>query len=422
MIALARELAPPVVITTTTHLGTWQTKLADRHHILSSLETLKQIDFTSPEVILLTGPPSDDDRLAGLDPANLDALFDLCRERGFSLLIEADGGRQLPLKAPARYEPAIPPWVDQVVVMAGLTGLGKPLDEQTVHRPEIYAQLAQLPLGETIGVAHAASVLASKHGGLKGIPEKASRSLFLNQAEEEVVQARGTRLAEALTEVYDRVLIGSLAQPNQDGPIFSAISNTAGIILAAGGSERLGQPKQLLDWCGRPFVIQVAQTALTAGLDPVIVVTGANQAEVEAALLNLPVQCVFNSAWVSGQSTSMKVGLDALPDHCDRVMFLLSDQPQLSPLLIRQLIERHNVKRAPITAPMMRERRGNPVLFGRETFEILRSIRGDKGGRGTFNVFKVDHVPWIDDRCLLDVDQIRDLETLKRRYFGFEQG
>lgn len=416
MIALARELTPPVVMTTTTHLCTRQAKLADSHHILSSVEALKQIDLSSLEIILLTGPPNDEDRLESLDPATLDALFDLCCEQGFSLLIEADGARQLPLKAPAEYEPVIPAWVDQVVVIAGLTGLGKPLDEQTVHRPEIYSQLAKLPLGDIIDIEHAARVLAASTGGLKGVPEKASRILFLNQADDEISQARGARMAERLAEVYDRVLIGSLAQPNKDWPIFSAHSKTAGIILAAGGSERLGQPKQLLDWCGVPFVVQVAQTALLAGLDPVIMVTGANQAEVEAALGSLPVRCVFNPEWASGQSTSMRVGLGALADNCDRVMFLLSDQPQNSPLLIRQLIERHNVKRAPITAPMMRDRRGNPVLFGRGAFAALRTITGDQGGRGVFNQFLVDWLPWIDDRVLLDVDQNGDYEKLITAY------
>ncbi|MFU8826304.1 MAG: nucleotidyltransferase family protein, partial [Brevefilum sp.] len=208
--------------------------------------------------------------------------------------------------------------------------------------------------------------------------------------------------------------------PTEDGPVFSVHSKTAGIILAAGGSERLGQPKQLLDWCGRPFVSQVAQNALTAGLDPVIVVIGAHRELVESAMGDLPVKIEFNPNWEKGQSTSMRAGLSALPERSDRAMFLLSDQPQISPVLIRSLIERHNARRGPITAPMMRERRGNPVLFGRETFGYLKSVEGDKGGRAAFNAYRVDHVPWIDDRCQLDVDQVRDFEQLIDAYFCIE--
>jgi len=421
MVALANELSQPVVMTTTTHLGVWQAKLADYHQILTSPDALESIDFSVANTLLLTGPSHDDDRLSAPDPDSLDRIFHICRARDYTLLVEADGARQLPLKAPAAYEPVVPPWVDWVVVMAGLAGLGKSLDKETVHRPDIFAQLANIEIGDEISIDCVAQVLASPHGGLKGIPASASRTLFLNQAEGEISQARGARLANRLTRVFDRVLIGSLDQPTPDGPIFSASSQTAGLILAAGGSERLGQPKQLLDWCGRPFVTQVATTALAAGLDPVIVVTGSNQAEIEAALNKLPVECVHNPDWALGQSTSMKVGLNALPTRCDRVMFLLSDQPQVSPLLIRQIIERHNEKRAPITAPMMRERRGNPVLFGKETFEVLRSVTGDKGGRGAYHAFKVDQLPWIDDRCLFDVDQAGGIEALKRQYFKDER-
>ena len=419
MFELAGELTTPVFLTTSTHMGEWQADLADQHHVITSAEELQKINFNNGKTVLLTGPVSTDQRLSSVDPTILEGIYKHCRTHGYSLLIEADGARQRPLKAPAAYEPVIPHWVDQVVVMAGLGGLGKPLDSDSVHRPEIFARLAGLKLGEEICVTHMAQVLISPSGGLKGIPEGVSRILFLNQAEGEIRTAQGARLASILDDVFDRVLIGSLQQPHNEGPISSTNSRTAGIILAAGGSERLGQPKQLLAWRGVPFVRQVVQTALFAGLDPLIVVTGSDRVAVEGALSDLPVKCVHNPDWVTGQSSSMRVGLDSLPKRCDRVMFLLSDQPQVSPLLISQLIERHNQQRAPITAPMMRERRGNPVLFGKETFGILQMVSGDKGGRAAFNKFKVDTLPWIDDRALLDVDQVSDYDELMRAYFDF---
>ena len=419
MFELATELIAPVFLTTTTHLGAWQANLADQHHVITSEEELKKINLNNAKTVLLTGPVSTDQRLSGVDPTILEGIYKDCRTHGYTLLIEADGARQRPLKAPAAYEPVIPPWVDQVVVMAGLGGLGKALDSNSVHRPEIFARLAGLGLGEEIRVTHLAQVLGSQFGGLKGIPETVSQILFLNQAEGEIRMAQGARLAPTLEDDFDRILIGSLQQPHDEGPVFSAHSQTAGIILAAGGSERLGQPKQLLTWQGVPFVRQVAQTALSAGLNPLIVVTGSDRMAVEGALSGLPVKCVYNPDWVTGQSGSMRVGLASLPECCDRVMFLLSDQPQVSPLLISQLIERHNQQRAPITAPMMRERRGNPVLFGKETFGILQMVSGDKGGRAAFSKFKVDTLPWIDDRALLDVDQVSDYDKLMRDYFDF---
>lgn len=417
MFALAGELPPPVVLTTTTHLGAWQAQFAETHHILAFPDSLQKFDEFDVRSVLLTGPVDVNERLTGLDGQILQAVHQYCAARGHSLLIEADGARQKPLKAPADYEPVIPSWVDHVVVMAGLSGLGKTLDANSVHRPEMFANIADLKPGEEIRVEHLVRVLGSALGGLKGIPEGAGRSLFLNHAEGEVRMAQGARIARELCKIYDRVLVGSMHHPGGDGPIFSAHSRTAGIILAAGGSERLGQPKQLLGWYGVPFVVQVAKNAISAGLAPIHVVTGADHALVENALADLPVQCIYNPHWAEGQSTSMITGLAALPTRCERVMFLLSDQPQISPLLIRQLIERHDVQRGPITAPMVQGQRGNPVLFGRETFDALKAISGDKGGRGVFSKYKVDYVTWIDRRDALDVDQEGDIDKLRRAYY-----
>jgi molybdenum cofactor cytidylyltransferase len=116
----------------------------------------------------------------------------------------------------------------------------------------------------------------------------------------------------------------------------------------------------------------------------------------------------------------MRSGLASLPDNVDSTVFLLCDQPHISPLLIRSLIERRAETRAPIVAPTTGGKRGNPVLFGRETFEALMTVTGDRGGRAVFNQFNVEWLPWVDSRIALDVDQPGDEEILYRAYFGFE--
>jgi molybdenum cofactor cytidylyltransferase len=412
MFALARALEPPVILTTTTHLGAWQAGLADAHHILDSFEAIHRIDFELPEVSLLTRAAGEDARLGGLSEDVLALVFQRCKEMTIPLLIEADGARQRSLKAPADYEPAIPKWVTGVVVMAGLGGLGKPLDEETVHRPDVFAELSGCELGAPVRAVHLKTVLASEQGGLKGIPEDARRILFLNQAEGNRLEEIGFRLAREHLGAYDRVLVGSLRQPGQEGPIFSVHTRTAGVILAAGGSERMGRPKQLLDWCGVPFIRQIALNALEAGLAPLIAVTGADQDQVERALAGLDVICVYNPDWTEGQSTSMQAGLAALPEDIDSMLFLLSDQPQIGPNLIRQLLARFAAQRQPITAPRVRGQRANPVLFSREAFDALRQVAGDRGGRAVFDQFKVDWLDWADERILLDVDQPGDYERL----------
>ncbi len=91
--------------------------------------------------------------------------------------------------------------------------------------------------------------------------------------------------------------MGSLQKPTHVESVFSVRSKVAGVILAAGGSQRLGRPKQLLDWQGQPFIAKVAQNASDAGLTPLIVVTGAESEAVKAVLTGLPVTVVHNPDW-----------------------------------------------------------------------------------------------------------------------------
>ena len=85
-------------------------------------------------------------------------------------------------------------------------------------------------------------------------------------------------------------------------------------------------------------------------------------------------------------------------------IFLLADQPQITASILRALIEKHAAGLYPILAPMVMDRRANPVLFDRSTFQDLLSIQGDVGGRAIFHKHQVEYLPWHDDRLLLDVD------------------
>lgn len=417
MFALAKELDQRVVLTTTTHLGAWQAALADEHVVVEHVEDVQSLTFTDNKIVLVTGPTGNDERLEAPDDVLLQALKSLCKRTQITMLIEADGAKLRNLKAPAAYEPVVPAWVEKVVVVAGLGGLGKPLNADSVHRPEFFSTISKRPIGEPISVHDLVTVLGSEKGGLQGIPEDSQRYLFLNQAEGYVLKAKGGRIACQLRNSYDRILIGSLHQPGQTGPVFSVHAPTAGVILAAGGSTRLGQPKQLQAWVGKPFIVQVVQNALAAGLAPLIVVTGADREQIESALRGFSITLVHNKDWAEGQSTSMRTGLDSLPDSIGSAIFLLSDQPHIPATLIRQLIETYSESHKSITAPMAGGQRANPVLFARETFGALRSVTGDKGGRAVFNRFEVDWLAWVDDRILMDVDTDKDLNLLKTAYF-----
>jgi molybdenum cofactor cytidylyltransferase len=414
---LARELPPPVIVTATTHLHVDQIKLADSHWVGEKLENLIDLEDNLCGVMLITGPV-DGDRTKGLDKHLMSRLRAVCDDHALPLLIEADGSRQHPLKAPAEHEPPIPEFVETVVVVAGLSGLGKPLTEKYVHRVGRFRRLVQLPSKrvdespgeEIITPKMIVKVLTHPEGGLKNIPAKARRVALLNQADTPELQSIGGKMTRDLLAAFDAVLVGTLEHSN-----LQTFERTAGIVLAAGESRRFGQPKQLLDYHGQPFVRTVAQTALSAGLSPVIVVTGANAGQVEAAIHDLPITINRNPDWKDGQSTSLKTGLEALPGEIGAAIFLLADQPQVTPTVLRALVEQHSADLAPIVAPLVAGQRANPVLFDRVTFPDLLALTGDVGGRAIFSKYPVNYLPWHDEDLLVDVDTKDDYQNLKER-------
>ena len=407
---LARQFKKSVLVTTSTHLSDAQAASGDLQIALQSKGDVESLDAGKlPKVTIATGPFRNGVRVGGPDSKTLHALSDLGRKGSIPLLIEADGARLRALKAPAEHEPAIPEFVDAVIVVAGLSGLGKPLNHDSVHRPERFAELSELKIGDEITSGAMLSVLHHETGGLKNIPKGAQRILLLNQADSPELEATARRMARDLLSAYNAIWIGAL----QKTPFLAAVFEpVAGILLAAGESKRFGQPKALLDWRGKPFVRHAAETALSAGLEPVIVVTGPEAGKVEEALAGIPIKVVHNSGWQQGQSSSVKIGLAALPARTGAAIFLVVDQPQLPAALIESLTEEHAASLAPIISPMVDDHRANPVLFDRITFTDFESLQGDVGGRAIFSRHAVRWLPWVDSSLALDVDTPEDYQRL----------
>jgi molybdenum cofactor cytidylyltransferase len=175
----------------------------------------------------------------------------------------------------------------------------------------------------------------------------------------------------------------------------------------------MGQPKPLLLWRGELFIRHIARTALGAGLSPVVIVAGEHTAEIHAAVADLPISLIHNPDWKAGQSTSVRCGLRALPDTIGSAIFLLADQPHIPIELVKALQDQHAQSLSPIVAPLIDDRRGNPVLFDRVTFADLLSLTGDVGGRAVFARHPIAFVPWHDANLLLDVDTPEDYQRLR---------
>jgi len=193
----------------------------------------------------------------------------------------------------------------------------------------------------------------------------------------------------------------------------------AAVILAAGGSTRFGAPKQLLPWQGRPLIAHVADMAWMAGLSPVVVVVGAEADQTVPALAGRDVCVLRNYRWQEGMSTSLSLGVAALPSTVEAAVFLPVDQPLVDARFLRSLVTYWQQHNAGIVVPVGREgRRGTPVLFTRRFFPELAQISGDIGGRTLFAQYSDDLVtmPVADPEVLTDVDTPVAYEALLARH------
>lgn len=162
----------------------------------------------------------------------------------------------------------------------------------------------------------------------------------------------------------------------------------AAVLLAAGGSSRFGEPKQLLDWEGRPLIAHLADVAWAAGLDPVIVVLGAEAERIAPVLAERPVQILRNYRWQAGIGTSVQLGVAAAAAS-PAAIFLQVDQPLVQLRLLRELVAhwRAHLPQPSIIVPDYQGQFGTPVLFDRAFFPELAQLSADVGGRALFAAY-----------------------------------
>ena len=185
-------------------------------------------------------------------------------------------------------------------------------------------------------------------------------------------------------------------------------------MLAAGGSSRLGHPKQLVEFRGVPLVRRAADAALASGALPVVVVVGADAARVAAAVHDLEGLIVCeNPDWKSGMASSLVAGLNAVQEMgaVDGVLFLLVDQPLISTENLATLIQSFAAGNR-LVAASYDGVVGVPAVVGREYFRELMSLSGDRGA-GQWLRAQGDRVHTINVAdAALDVDTPADLDKL----------
>lgn len=197
-------------------------------------------------------------------------------------------------------------------------------------------------------------------------------------------------------------------QPREGPPEVEHLPRIAALVLAAGRGTRMGGPNKLLEEVRKkPIVRHAVEAALASRARPVIVVTGHERKEVEAALKGLDVRFVHNPNFSEGLSSSLKAGLVELTAETDEVAVLLGDMPGVTGALVDKLTGAIDPARgAMIAVPVRDGRRGNPVVWSRRFFEDLAKIEGDVGARHLIAKHgdAVVEVPVTDEAAFLDID------------------
>ncbi|MGB3905051.1 MAG: selenium cofactor biosynthesis protein YqeC, partial [Anaerolineae bacterium] len=383
MFRLAGELTSDgwkVITTTTTMVRRDQ---RSEHTILEPegktlLEQARASLREHSHITVASGLSEAEGKLAGVDPSLVDDLIALPEVD--AVIVEADGAKGRSLKAPAALEPVMPASTTILVPVAAVDAVGQPLDEKVVHRPEIVAGLADAKLGQPITPQTIARVLVHPEGGMKNAPRQARVFPLINKVTDLHIES-AREIAQLLLEEprVHRVVLGAVAE---EDPVKEAWVRVAAIVLAAGESRRFGSPKQLLPWGETTMLEHVVDTALESAVDETVVILGHRAERIGKLLRNRPVRVVINEDWQGGLSTSVRAGLQALPANYEACLFLLGDQPNVTPQLIDTILKRYRRTLAPLVAPSYRGRRGNPVLFSRSLFAELLAMEGDQGGRG----------------------------------------
>ncbi|HJY87841.1 MAG TPA: nucleotidyltransferase family protein [Candidatus Acidoferrales bacterium] len=187
----------------------------------------------------------------------------------------------------------------------------------------------------------------------------------------------------------------------------------AAVILSGGASTRMGSPKALLPYQGRPFLEHLLEVIRHSKIAVRRVVLGAHAEPIAKAIRLNPDEIVINQEWEQGQLSSLQAALRSLPPGTDGVLLCLIDHPLITAALVDGLIEQFYATKAPIVLPVFEGRRGHPVIFSSKVYEELERAPAEVGARVVVwaHTKEVSEYTTAEEGCVLNLN---DPETFER--------
>jgi molybdenum cofactor cytidylyltransferase len=382
MFALAAELPGRTVITTTTRIFAAQIALAPAVCHAENLGYLGQHLARYGRCLVIS--EVEGDKAYGVDP-ELPARL-LARADVDNVLVEADGSRMRPVKAPADHEPVMPEATTLLVPLAGLDALENPIDE-IAHRPELihnmltsiagnFSASPLLTADQRLTPTGLALIMTHPAGGLKHVPSTARIVPWFNKADTKERHRAGQLVASQVLRDprINWVVIGA-AKSHQ--PVREVHRRATAVIPAAGESRRMGRNKLLLPW-GESTVLEqtLANVAATSVYD-MVVVSGHDPAAITARAAAAGARVLHNPDFVTGMLSSVQTAVRQLGPDVEAVLVMLGDQPMVSSEIIDRIVAAYATGPQGLVAPYYQGQRGNPVLIDRRYFDELLALPAD---------------------------------------------
>ena len=412
MFRLAQELSSKgmrVLATTTTAIYYPEREQYDEI-LVSKDESTDLFDNRCNSGITVLGRSiSSEGKLLGVNPKFLDDVF----LKGIFdyIIVEGDGSKSRPIKAPAEHEPVIPSQTSKLMGIVGMDSIGLEVCEESVHRPELLCAITGCRERDIINTEIISRLVIHKEGLFKAAPDLSERYLLLNKADGEKEKNAACDIAQKLLDNgcgFAGIIISSI----KNATFQNAFKSISGIILASGLSRRMGTNKLLLPLGGVPVIERVIAAASQSKLGEIILVC--SSVTVASIGIRYGVKIVDNTAPQLGQSQSVRLGVEGSCKSADGFMFLVGDQPFITADIINRLIERNISENCSAVVPRYNGKRGNPVIFSASLREKLIGLKGDSGGRVLLEGLdeSIVNVDFSDEKSGFDIDTREEYEAL----------
>ena len=192
--------------------------------------------------------------------------------------------------------------------------------------------------------------------------------------------------------------------------------HVAAVVVAAGQSRRMGQPKLIMPWGKSTVIGKVVNTITEAGVDEVVIVTGGFHQLVEDALKGFHVHLTHNPDFATnGMLESLQIGIKSMPGFVDAVLVVLGDQPQMESSTVNTLLVSYQIQDGALIVPSYKMRRGHPWLVDRKLWGEIQSLSAPKTLRDFLNDHADDihYLPIDTPSILLDLDTPEDYQNQK---------